>query len=162
MRLGPMTVFLFVLYLSMGIFDQTLSSDLNAYGNGGTSFVFLSLIQPWNWGGTTNVLGYEVPNFLGILGSAITIAVGIAVLGSVLGRSDITTLFALFLSMMSLGAMPIIMFYGFITRNISPYACTIGTACLEANILGALSAGVLGIMWLYTCLEWWAWRNTTA
>lgn len=161
MRLGPMTVLLFILYISMGIFDQTLNSDLQGYGNGESSFVFLTIIQPWNWAGTTEVMGVNIPNFLGILGGAISIAVGIAVIGSVLGRSDITALFSLFLAFTSLGAVPIIMLYGFMTRNIAPYTCKISESCFESNLLGALTAGVLGIMWIYTCLEWWAWRSTT-
>lgn len=163
MRLGPMTVFMFVLYLMIGIFDQTLDPNLNAYGNSAQSFVFATILQPWNWSGEIYIpLIGNIPSFILILGSAISVAVGIAVLGSVLGRSDISVLFALFTAFTSLGAAPCIVLYSFVSRNIGMMTnCTIGEPCGPAMIFGALSAGILAVMWLFTCLEWWAWRATT-
>ena len=71
-------------------------------------------------------------------------------------------LFALFGAFMSLGAVPIINLYSFVTRNVGQMAgCSIGQVCAPANIFGALSAGILAIMWIFTGLEWWAWRATT-
>jgi hypothetical protein len=156
---------MFVMYLMIGIFDQVFDSNLNvidAYGNAGQNFLFATILQPWNWGGTINLpLVGAVPMFLMILGSAITIAVGIAVFGAVLGRSDITTLFALFLAFTALGAAPCIVLYNFVARNVGQFACTIGEPCGTAMIFGALTAGILAIMWLFTCMEWWAWRAAT-
>lgn len=161
MRLGPMSIFLFVLYISIGIFDQTFDANLNAYGNSGENFIFATLLQPWNWGGYTTILGFSVPNMIFVLSSAITVAVGIALTGALFGRSDIATLFGLFTLFIGLGAVPIIAFYSFVTRNVGMFACTVGESCGPANIAGALSAGVLMVMWLFTCMEWWAWRATT-
>ena len=166
MKLGPMTVFMFVLYLFIGIFDQVFDPNLNvidAYGNAGQNFLFATILQPWNWGGTIDLpLIGAVPTFLTILGSALTIAVGIAVFGSILGRSDISTLFGLFLAFLALGSMPCIVLYNFVSRNVGMMTgCVIGQPCGPAMIFGSLTAGILAIMWLFTCVEWWAWRSTT-
>ena len=165
MKLGPMTVLMFVIYLFIGIFDQVFDPNLNVidgYGNAAGNFMFATILQPWNWGGTINIplLG-AVPMFLTILGSAISVAVGIAVFGAVFGRSDISALFWLFLAFLSLGAMPCIVLYSFVTRNVAMFACTVGEPCGPAMIFGALTAGILAIMWLFTCVSWWAWRETT-
>jgi len=162
MRLGPMTVFMFVLYLMIGIFDQTLDPNLNGYGNSGANFLFATIIQPWNWTGTVNILGFTTLSFIGILGTAIVVATGIAAAGSLLGRSDISTLFPLFIAFTTIGSAPCLSLYNFMTRNVGQFAgCTIGQTCGPASIIGALSAGILGLMWLFTCMEWWAWRSTT-
>ena len=162
MKIGPMSVIMLLIYLFIGIFDRTLDPTLNAYGNGATGFVLASIFQPWNWSGTINIFGIAVPSLYGILGAAIVIATGIAVIGSVLGRSDIVTLFALFGTFMSLGSVPCIVLYNFVTRNVGQMAgCTTNVPCSPALIFGGLSAGILGIMWLFTCAEWWAWRQMT-
>lgn len=162
MRIGPMTVVFFMLYITIGLFDQTMNVDLQGYGNAGENFMFATLLQPWNYGSyTVTVGGVQVPTLLGILGTAITIAVGIALITSVIGRSDIVTLFSLFSALIMLGAPTIIVLYSFLTRNVAMMACTVGEPCFPANLVGAIIAGTLGIMWLMTCLEWWAWRATT-
>jgi hypothetical protein len=166
MKLGPMTVFMFVMYLFIGIFDQVFDPSLNvldAYGNAGQNFLFATILQPWNWTGTVDLpLVGSIPSFLLILGSAITVAVGIAVTGSILGRSDISTLFGLFVAFTTLGSLPCIVLYSFVTRNVAMFTnCTIGQPCGPAMIFGSLTAGILAIMWLFTCVSWWAWRETT-
>ena len=162
MRIGPMSVVMVVIYLFIGIFDQTLDPTLQGYGNGGTGFILATIFQPWNWSGTVNILGVSVPSLIGMFGAAISIAVGIAVIGSVLGRSDIVTLFAFFGALLSLGAMPCIVLYSFVTRNVGQMAqCSVNAPCAPALIFGGLSAGILGMMWIFTCAEWWAWRSMT-
>lgn len=157
-----MSIVMLIIYLMIGIFDQTLDPNLQGYGNGASGFVFATIFQPWNWSGSINIFGIAVPSFFGILGVAITIAVGIALIGSVLGRSDIVTLFSLFGALMSIGSLPCIVLYNFVSRNVGQIAgCSVGSVCAPANIFGALSAGILAIMWLFTCMEWWAWRATT-
>jgi len=157
-----MTIVFFIIYIVIGLLDQTANSDLTAYGNGGDNMMFATLLQPWNFGSTNvNIGGIQVPTLLGILGSAITIAVGIALISSVIGRSDIVTLYALFGAFLALGAPTIIVLYSFLTRNVGMMACAAGTNCYAANLVGALLAGSMGIMWLFTCGEWWAWRSMT-
>ena len=156
-----MSIVMTIIYLCIGIFDQTLDPTLQGYGNGSTGFIMGTLFQPWNWSGSVNILGFNVA-LLGILGSAIAVSLGIAVIGSVLGRSDIVTLFPLFTALMSLGAMPCIVIYSFVTRNVGQMAgCSTSVPCGPAMIFGGLSAGVLAVMWLFTCLEYWSWRSVT-
>lgn len=163
MRLGPMTVIMFIIYLGIGIFSQTLDTGLNTMGNANQDFLFNTIMQPQNWSGmfTIPLTGIQVPMFLAVLGSAITIAVGISMGTSLISRSDISVLFSLFLAFVSLGALPCIDLYMFVTRNVNMFACSVGEPCFVANLFGALTAGILAIMWLFTCLEWWAWRATT-
>lgn len=162
MRIGPMTIIFFMIYLSIGLFDQTMNVNLEGYGNAQNNFMFATLLQPWNYGlGTVTIAGVQIPTLLGILGTAISLAVGIALITSVIGRSDIVSLFALFSAFIMLGAPTIIVLYSFITRNVAMMACAVGESCMPANLIGAIIAGSLGIMWLFTCLQWWAWRETT-
>jgi hypothetical protein len=162
MRLAPMTVFMFVIYLSIGVFDQIFDANLNAYGNGSTSFLFNTLLQPWNWSGTIVIGGISFPTFILLFGSIVSVGVGVAVTGSLFGRSDISVLAPMAAAFASLGAIPIISLYNFVTRNVALFSdCTIGVTCAPAQIAGALSAGVLAIMYLFTVFEWWFWRQTT-
>lgn len=158
-----MSVFMFVMYLMIGIFDQTFDPYLNAYGNSAQNWVFATILQPWNWSGsiTLPIIG-TVPSLITILGSALVVALGIAVLGSILGRSDISALFALFVAFLSLGSSVCVILYNFVSRNVAMFTnCETGQVCGPAMIFGVLSAGILAVMWLFTCLEWWAWRATT-
>lgn len=152
MRLAPFTILLFVMYITIGIYDQTISDQGVSYGNGGESFLFNALLQPWNWSGMS---------FLVLLGSAVFVAAGVAAGTAFFSRSDINSLYALFLAFVAIGAVPIISIYNFVTRNVGMYACTVGTSCGPANIVGALTAGVLAIFWIFTCVEWWSWRPAT-
>lgn len=160
-----MTVFMFVMYIMIGIFDQVFDPNLNvinAYGNTATNFAFAAILQPWNWSGTITIFGMQFPSLLLILGSAVSVAVGIALFGTVIGRSDIVLLFGVFTAFMSLGALPCIVLYNFVSRNVAMFTnCQLGEPCGPAMIFGALTAGVLAVMWLFTCMEWWAWRSAT-
>ena len=157
-----MTVVFFIIYITIGLFDQTMNVNLEGYGNVGENIMFATLLQPWNYGlGAVNIGGVQVPTLLGMLGLAITTAVGIALITSVIGRSDIVTMFALFSALLMLGAPTILIVYSFITRNVEWMYCIVGEPCMPANLAGGLFAGILSIMWLMTCLEWWAWRATT-
>jgi hypothetical protein len=99
-----------------------------------------------------------------ILGGTIAIGVTTILIGStIFSKSDIVTLFGLFLIFMSIGAVPCVSLYSFVTREIGLYTsdCIIGEPCEVAMIFGGLSAGILMLLWLWSCLEWWLWRATT-
>lgn len=155
MRLLNISLFLIVIYLSIGIFDQTLDANFQGYGNGNMGwFLFATIFQPWNWTGSVGLYT--------ILLGAITVAVGMAAFASVLGRSDLIALYAAFGVFMSAGALPCIVLYSFVARNVGQFAgCAIDVPCAAANLIGGLTAGVVALIWIFTCLEWWAWRSTT-
>jgi len=154
MRLAPFLMVLFVLYVMMGLIDQTMNPSLQAYGNGAGSAWLTALTQPWNWQGNSLLL---------LLGTSVVAAVGIAVGTSFFSRSDIVTLAALAYAFMAMGAIPLITLYSFVTRNVGWFIpdCTIGQPCGPANIIGGLTVGVLGLFYLFTVLEWWMWRPAT-
>jgi hypothetical protein len=156
MRLGYFIVILFAMYVGMGLIDQTMNPQLQAYGNGASGAFFSSLIQPWNW---------QDNSLIQLLGASVVIAVGIAAGASFISRSDIATLASLAYAFMALGAIPIVMFYSFVTRNVATFVtdCQLNPAlaCGPANIIGGLTAGVLGLFYVFTVLEWWMWRPTT-
>lgn len=152
MRLAPLVIVLFIIHLTIGFVDVAFNENLDAYGNSLTNYPFAMILQPWNWQG--NSLYFL---FAGIVAAA----TGIAVTGLVLGRSDLVLLQPIFIIFVSVGAIPIINLYSFVTRHSATFACTVGESCFVSNIFGAITAGFLGIIWMFACLEWWAWRPTT-
>jgi hypothetical protein len=60
-----------------------------------------------------------------------------------------------------MGSLPIINLYNFLSRNVGMYACTVGAECYVSNLIAGIIAGGLGLYWIFTCLAWWAWRETS-
>ena len=151
MRLGPFLVILWAVYLMMGLINDTLDPNLSPYGSTGYTWMDM-ILSPWQW--STN-------QFL----LAITAAVGgltlIVAASSFFTRSDIATLSPLAGGFILMGAVPIVGLYAFVTRNVGMFACTAGESCAAANIIGASTAGIVGIMYLMTVMEWWFWRPAT-
>lgn len=157
MKLGPTTVALYVMYIVMGVIDKTLNPALAGYGNGGTASYFFSIIiQPWTW--------QNQPLFAIII-SLIGITTGIYVLGALFSKSDIITLAPVAGIFLSLGAIPLVALYSFIDRNIAMFGiteCVAGSPCLPGMLLATLTVGVLSIMYFWTVIEFWFWRQTTS
>jgi hypothetical protein len=152
MRLGPFFVVLFVMYIVMGLLNATLDPSLLAYGTTGTSFLDI-LIQPWIWTGNS---------FLALIVGSVFAVSAITAAASFISRSDILTLAGLAGVFLSMGAVPIVGLYDFVTRNIGQFAgCIPGSPCGPAAIIGALTAGVVALMYAMTVLEWWLWRPAT-
>lgn len=156
MRLLHLSVLFFVIYLSIGVFDQVFDNNLQPIGGSLTgNFVLMTLLQPQNWStnGLLIILGLGI-----VVGTVAALAGSVSAFGITITRSDISALFPLFLVLVGLGSVPIISFYSFITRNVGQFACTVGSSCPPAMIIGSLTAGVLALVWIFTCLEWWLWR----
>jgi hypothetical protein len=154
MRLGPFFVVLFVMYITMGLIDATLNPSLQGYGNGDNNVFLAALTQPWTWQGNDLIIFIE--SAFGIL------FIGAIALSTV-SKSDIATLAPLASGFFALGAIPLVALYSFITRNVGMFIadCTPGLACMPANIIGALTVGVISLMFIFTICEWWFWRNMT-
>jgi hypothetical protein len=80
-------------------------------------------------------------------------------------RSELTLLAPIFIFIVGIGILPCMSLYLMITSDIGQYACIVssgGTAtnCLLSSIIGFFSAGMLFIMWVLSCLEWWTARST--
>lgn len=152
MRLGPFFIVLFVIHISIGLLDKVLSTTLNEFQTVSTGSTFMDLlIQPWMWSNNAFILI--------VLGSVFTVS-AITAATAYLTRSDILVLAGLAGIFISMGAIPIVNLYSFVTRNVEQYACTPGD-CMASAIIGGLTAGVIGLMYVMTVLEWWLWRPTT-
>ena len=152
MRLGHFVVVLYVIYIVIGIIDQVMSPTLQMYGNGASGVFLAALTQPWVWQNNSLLL---------LLGGAVVAGAAIAAGTSFFSRSDISSLSALATAFFALEVIPLVGLYDFVSRNVGMYACSAGGACGEANIIGGLTVGVIGVMYLFTVLEWWMWRPTT-
>lgn len=172
MRLAPMMVVLFVMYIVMGLLDQTLDPTLQGFGTcynstvlawnvtgatgncaNGAGINFFSLItQPYLW---------KDNSFLLTLIAAVFVVSAITAAAAYLTRSDILVLAGLAGIFFSMGSVTLVKLYDFVTRNVGQFACNVGEACGPATIVGALVAGVVGLMYAMTVLEWWLWRPTT-
>lgn len=175
MRLAPFMIVLFVMYIVIGLIDQSFvdpNHPLDQYGScynstilgwnvtgavgncaNGNGVNFFSLItQPYNW---------QDNSFLLTLIAAVFVVSAITAAAAYLTRSDILTLAGLAGIFFSMGSVTIVALYSFITRNVGQFACTAGQACGPAQIIGGLTAGVVALMWAMTVLEWWLWRPAT-
>jgi hypothetical protein len=161
MRLFYLAFVLFVMYISIGIVDNMLQSNLTPDASVDTkspNFLYQMFIQPniWNLSG---VSGFSM--LMSIFVGIGAVAVGIAVTATVFGKSDIAMLAIPAGVLLSLGAMPIVSIWSFLTRNVASMACNVGTECLPASLVGALFAGTLGVLWAFTVIEFWLWRPLT-
>jgi len=163
-KIGTMSVIMFVIYVFIGLFDKLFTAEMNYQGSNSLGdFVLATLFHPNIWSGSVVILGFTVPTMLTVFGTVILTGTAIIIGSTILGKSDIVTLFGLFLIFMSIGAIPCVSLYSFVTRNVGMFVtdCIIGQPCGVAMIFGALSAGILMLMWLFSCLEFWLWRQTT-
>ena len=152
MRLGPFMIVLFVMYIALGLLNHTLNSNLYDYNSTGTTFLDI-LIKPWIWS--------DNPFLVLVAGAAIAIA-GLTTAIGIITRSDIVTLSGLAGAFISMGAVPIMALYDFMSRNIGQFAgCIPGDTCAAASIIGALTGGILALMWVMTVMEFWLWRPVT-
>lgn len=153
MRLGPFLVVLYVTYIVIGLLDKVLTPGLNSYASISTGSTFFDIItQPWLW--STNT-------FLTAIATAVVTVTALTAAAAFFTRSDILTLAGLAGMFLSMGALPMVSMYSFITRNIGQFACTPGEACAAATVIGSLTVGVIALMYAMTVIEWWFWRSTT-
>ena len=151
-----------IAYLMIGIANNTFSlssSDFGvgeAEGSGTTGYPFWAIFfQPYTW----NSLDL-IEMFGGIFAIGATIAIA-----SYFSRSDISTLYWVFVALVSFGAVPIFSIYKFVYNRFGAHACPnvdlITNICPEAAVMAALIAGPIAIYYVFTCVGWWAWRETT-
>lgn len=158
MKMLNITILFVVMYLAIGVLDHTFDNTLHSQNQTTNGFLLDTIFQPENWG--TN-------NLLTLLGAGIIVGIAavaltagtISVLGVSVTRSDISAISPLAIAFIAIGAVPIVSFYGFVTRNVGQFACTVGQPCGPAQIFGALTAGILAIIWIYSVMTWWLWRD---
>ena len=123
-------VVLFIMYIVIGLLNKTLDPSLQNYGGTGVTF-FQIFAQPWLW--STN-------SFILFLISAVGLTAGITTAIGLATKSDILTLAGFEGIIMTMGSYAIWDLDDFITRNVGQFInCVPNQACLDANILGALT-----------------------
>lgn len=154
MRLAPFMIILFVVWIVLGLLNATMDPTLSNYQQYSTGSTYLDiLIHPWMW--STN-------SWLDVLLGGVAIVVGVFTAQVLFGRSDIITLSGLAAVFLSMGALPIVELYSFMTRNTAQFmGCVPNVACTPSIIAGVLTAGVVGLLYSMTVLEWWLWRPAT-
>ena len=162
MRLAYVFSVLLIMYLTIGIIDNVMDTNLsdweasvsssdNKTGISGSTF-FNIVFQPYLW---------KENQWIITLGGILAVSVGIGAVGAYLTKSDIVLLMPFAILLLSIGIYPLISIYSFITRNVGMFACTVGETCTEAWLIGILTAGVMGLFYTLSVLEWWFWRPMT-
>lgn len=154
MKMQPMLIVMFVMYIIICLFDHTLSNNVvDTYS--GTSEgmdLFNLIVQPDIWAEN---------KIFSLLLLAVGTVTGITTLTGILTRSDILTLSGIAGVWFTLGVVPIVRIYSFVTRNVAQFACTAQQECMVSNLFGTLTVGILALMWLMSVVEWWFWRQTS-
>lgn len=154
MRLAQFSIFLFITYLTIGILTQTLAANLTSDGISTGNMLFDILLQPWNWSNQT---------FWTVIAGFGVVTAGIVVGTLLVSKSDLGTLAPLAATFFMVGAYMMTNIYWFILNGVISLipSCSFNQTCYEANLIAGLIGGVVGIMYFYSVLEWWAWRQTS-
>jgi len=161
MRLAYMIILLMVIQMTIVVFDGTttdsfsLVSEIEGEETSDSSYasaLWAFLVRPQNW---------TASEFLGVFTAFVTIGTGIVIGLMYTQRLEINILFPLFLIILSIGTIPIASLTTVIYREAPTYGCTVGSPCYVADLLVAFICGTLGILWVFTCVEWWSGRAMT-
>ena len=157
MRMAPMVMVMFVIYISIGVYYATLGDNGLISGDPGSP-LFNIIVQPDNWKGDST---FGIPNVLLAFGAIFAAFVGIATVVSFVSKSDLALLSPMFFFFVLAGTPAILSLYKFVTNDVGKFLCNVGEPCGPANLLGYLTAGILALYWIFTCIQWWTWRETT-
>lgn len=134
-----------------GFSNLTGIDDSAAFGYSSRSLIdsFLNFFQ----GNSTALIGLLVSLALFILGSSIVF------------RSDIAILTPLFILFLGVGLIPVVSLNWMISSEVGYYACAIPTTaaephCFLSALIGLFFAGLLYMLWIFSCIEWWSARRT--
>lgn len=161
MRLAYMIMLLMVIQITIVVFDSPDSNSFNLLGtvegveiedSSYTSAIWEFITKPYSW---------TPSEFIAIFTAFITIGTGIVIGLMYTQRLEINILFPLFLIILTLGTLPIANLSEIIYREASSFGCIVGEFCYPATVLVALICGLLGILWVFTCVEWWSGRAMT-
>ena len=150
---------LIILQVSIMVLDGSFSEtdyNLNPYNvseniNNTAPDVWDFTSDPTAWGDTEFLILWA-----GIITTAGLIGVGLFVIT----KSDMALLFGAFTFLLGFGSIPIILLYQIITREVALFGCTT-MPCAPAIIIWTLTGGLLGLMYVFACVEWWTNRQTS-
>jgi len=158
MKLLTLAIILFIIQISIGLFDNTISVDgesavpemynSSIAQNETDNDMFEFISSPHKWSNTGLIVFWvALAVFIG----------GVGIAASFFGASPSDSiLFAGgFGVLIGFGAVPIISLFNLINREVGVFACGATSYCTIAILFGALTAGVLGLAWFMACLKWW-------
>jgi len=164
MKWGTMLVVLYIFQIaifvfSVGVDETTTTANLGGVFTNGT---VTNSSAPNVWSFIISPVDQSQSGFMATLLGIILLTGGIGIGLYFVFKSDLVLLFGFFSWMLGLGAIPIINLWWLVTSNVSPLVCpgVATTNCLVATLAGALTAGFLGLMYLFACLSWWSNRAT--
>ena len=176
MKIIPILTLLIVLQLSFFIWDATADPQgqflINTTGSN-SSFVGSNVTNPLLLGNQTqysvnlwdvvlnpSLLGGS--NFIFLLLGLVGVAAAIAVGTYLIFKIDAIILFPVFTALLGFGTIPIVNLYNLIGREAPGiFGCqTVNVAagigmCFPSTILQVLSVSILGLWWLFACIDFW-------
>ena len=150
MKLINMIIFLVVIQATILIYDQVYATDymVTAYdSNDSTMWNFI--VNPTGWTGTG-----LLTIFAGLVGLVGAIGIGTYLYT----KSDTILFFGVFTLLLGFGSIPIIALYHVFERNVNFFGCT-AMPCAAAIWAWVFTGGIIAIMYVMACLEWWSGRN---
>lgn len=163
MKLLTLAMILVIVQLSIGLFDNTISIEgteavpqaygLNVTINSTTNYLYDFVTNPHGWGSTA---------LIAFLVGITTFIVAASIVAGIFryAPSDTVWFAGLFSVMIGLGSVPVVSLFNVINREIGVFACAAGTYCTPAIVIATMTAGLLGLAWVFACLSWWRTGST--
>ena len=167
MKWGTMLIFLYVFQVAtilfMGLYDENSNEQtmMNMYTNStstsgeGSAPTWAFFVDPTGWSSSSLFKTLEI-----ILITGGTIGIGFYLVF----RIDLALLFGFFLFILGLGAIPIMNMWHVVYSEVGVFACVPGppgVSCFPALLAAMFTAGLLGLLYIFSALEWWSNRQTT-
>ena len=102
---------------------------------------------------------------LAIIAMVILLGIYIGIVGyfNIIGfgyRSDMAMISPMFIFLVGIGLIPTGVLYNFLYSETNAYACTAAmTSCWAGGLVAGTISGILLIMWVVACIEWWMQRS---
>ena len=154
MKLMNMIIFLVVIQAVILVYDQVYATEGDAgylitpYDSN-DSTIWNFILDPTGWTGTG-----LLTIFAGLIGLVGAIGIGVYMYT----KSDTVLFFGVFTLLLGFGSIPIISLYHVLTRNVSFFGCA-AMPCTPAILAWVFTGGIIAIMYVMACLEWWSGRS---
>ena len=160
MKMLNIAMILVVIWLAIGLFDNTITMDgsmavPDAYNSSstsvdGTSNMLLDFaMNPSTWT-NSSLLIFLLVTVIATVGT-ISIAAGVFKYQA----SDTVLFSAAFGVLVGMGSIPVWQLYNLLNREIGAFACSPGVFCAPSAMFGALVVAPLALGWVFVCLKWW-------
>lgn len=153
MKLAQIILILIIIQGTIIMYDQVFADDydLISYGDNETTI----------WSFATNPAEWSSSSFIVTLLALVSVTGAIGIGVYLYTKSDTILFFSIFELLIGVGMVPIISLYQVFTRDITMFGCEVGGAvCTNGIIAWVFTGGILAILYILACLEWWSGRAT--